>query len=176
MYNLYAFYLGGRGINSNIEVHDIVFSIGQNIEECYPDIHNKWFGSKDHVHIDSYCKLNSLQDYRIYLLPKNKTHKESIQDNELKVFMINFGWSENNFFGEKHIAKFIVAKSSGEAIKKINQTIDKENKIDFHCDNKISIDDCICVSDFIKNYTINIVEDKNSLNPEIINCYKKICP
>lgn len=42
---LFAVYLGGRADRCNIELHDVVFVVGSSIEETYPLLAKKWFGS-----------------------------------------------------------------------------------------------------------------------------------
>jgi uncharacterized protein DUF1543 len=41
---LFAVYLGGRHLKSNIELHGVIFVVGSTLEETYPRIKEKWFG------------------------------------------------------------------------------------------------------------------------------------
>jgi hypothetical protein len=64
---LFSVNLGGKAKNANIEVHDIVFVIGNTIQECFPKIKEKWFGDPESVHIDSYAELTQIEEYSIEL-------------------------------------------------------------------------------------------------------------
>ncbi len=44
MKKLFACYLGGRVQGCHIEMHDVQFSVGETIEECYEDLRKKWVG------------------------------------------------------------------------------------------------------------------------------------
>ena len=59
MYNLYLVYVGGKAKKSNIEFHDIIFTVGKSIEETYDQIKYKWNGDKNSLHIDSYTMISN---------------------------------------------------------------------------------------------------------------------
>ena len=44
---LFSVFLGGRADKCNTELHDVVFSIGEKIEDTYIDLLDKWFGRLD---------------------------------------------------------------------------------------------------------------------------------
>ena len=46
---LYAVYLGGRADGCNTELHDVVFTCGNKIEDTYMDLLDKWFGNADRL-------------------------------------------------------------------------------------------------------------------------------
>ena len=50
---LFSVFLGGRADKCNIELHDVVFTLGEKIEDSYNDLLGKWFGLPDRLHIDS---------------------------------------------------------------------------------------------------------------------------
>ena len=47
---LFAVYLGGRADGCNTELHDVVFTCGQKIQDTYIDLLDKWFGNADRLH------------------------------------------------------------------------------------------------------------------------------
>jgi hypothetical protein len=65
---LYAVVLGGTAAKSNTELHDVVFAIGENIEDCYFQLLEKWFGLPDKMHIDSYMELKAMIKIKNYFL------------------------------------------------------------------------------------------------------------
>ena len=50
---LFAVFLGGRAEKCNTELHDVVFTCGNKIEDTYFDLIDKWFGFPDRLHIGS---------------------------------------------------------------------------------------------------------------------------
>ncbi|WP_348539988.1 DUF1543 domain-containing protein [Rhizobium sp. rho-13.1] len=49
---LFMFYIGGDCGNSNIELHDVRFSIGETAEDCRDDLRNQWWGDPKSLHLD----------------------------------------------------------------------------------------------------------------------------
>ena len=41
---LYLVVLGGKAPNANVELHDVRWVIGSNIEETFESLRNNWFG------------------------------------------------------------------------------------------------------------------------------------
>ena len=41
---LFAVYLGGRAPKCNTEIHDVVFTTGQSIEDTYEQLMDQWLG------------------------------------------------------------------------------------------------------------------------------------
>lgn len=111
MKKLFAVYLGGRADGCNIELHDVVFVIGESIEETYPTLAKKWFGNMQHFHIDSYQHLNYVDGYEIELV------KEPPQ-NQKKLYFINLGAYKPFEFTEYHQSSFYVVDSAPEAVKR----------------------------------------------------------
>ena len=95
---LFSVFLGGRAHKCNTELHDVVFTLGERIEDTYTDLLGKWFGLPDRLHIDSWVDLNIVEGYKISLSKKkNKSNK--------KLYFINLGAYEKNKFEELHESK-----------------------------------------------------------------------
>ena len=74
---LFSVFLGGRADKCNIELHDVVFTLGEKIEDSYNDLLGKWFGLPDRLHIDSWVEINMVEGYKVSLSKeKNKTSKK----------------------------------------------------------------------------------------------------
>ena len=71
---LYLVVLGGRIRKANIELHDVRWVIGSNIQDTFDDLRKNWFGSISGLHIDSYKKVHTIDGYRINL--KNLERKK----------------------------------------------------------------------------------------------------
>ena len=76
---LFSVFLGGRADKCNTELHDVVFSIGEKIEDTYIDLLDKWFGLPDRLHIDSWVDLRIVEGYKVSLSKKkNKSNKKIV--------------------------------------------------------------------------------------------------
>lgn len=53
---LFMFYIGGDCANSNIELHDVRFSIGETAEECRDDLRRQWWGEPKSLHLDCWAR------------------------------------------------------------------------------------------------------------------------
>ena len=47
---LFMFYIGGDCQNSNVELHDVRFSIGETPEDCRDDLRKQWWGDPNSLH------------------------------------------------------------------------------------------------------------------------------
>ena len=65
---LYLVVLGGRAKKANIELHDVRWVVGSEIEDTYATLRNDWFGSSTGLHIDSYKKIKYIDGYKINLI------------------------------------------------------------------------------------------------------------
>ena len=67
---LFAVYVGGRAPRANIELHDMIFTAGKRIEDCYGQVLDLWFGTPGDVHIDSWIELDAVDGWRVSLSEK----------------------------------------------------------------------------------------------------------
>jgi hypothetical protein len=156
---LFAIYLGGSAVGANIEVHDIIFVVSDSLENCYPKIVEKWFGSKQKVHIDAYMILDSVEGFDIQL----QTQKPV--DQELNLYFVNIGgYLENSFF-EMHNFGFVVAKDSIEAKILAKQKYSKD-LLTPHKDNLEIVDNLIQINQ-IDNYFVSLKLNSKAKNPQI---------
>ena len=173
---LYLIVLGGRAKKANIELHDVRWVVGSNIEDTYDTLRKDWFGSIDGLHIDSYKKIEYIDGYRLHLkkFEKNKIkNKQSINKNnpEKNLWFVNIGGYDPSSMQEKHEFGLVVASSSFEA-KNMAKSKWLSGCIKKHKDNiaslnlLISCDDC----QMIKNIGVweieltlenNLVEETN---------------
>ena len=162
---LFSVFLGGRADKCNTELHDVVFTLGEKIEDTYIDLLGKWFGLSDRLHIDSWVDLNIVEGYKICLSKqKNKSKK--------KLYFVNLGAYEKNRFEELHESKFMVD------VNKINvKTRAKElllvGKEQVHLDDLYDVDDCIEIKK-VSGYYINLERTSKHSNLKFNNGYKPI--
>jgi len=135
---LFAFYLGGKASGANIEVHDVVFVVGETKEACYLTLKQKWFGDKTAVHIDNYICLEQLNGYKIEAVE----NLNEVETPDLKLFFINFGAASVNKFTEIHDSGFFVASDKSGALKQAIKTL-LVGGSDVHLDNLHIVDDVL---------------------------------
>ena len=105
---LFAVYLGGRAPKANIELHDVVFAVGETIEATYEQLMDKWFGTPKGLHLDSWMELDIVDGYKITLSDWKST-------GNLKLYFINLGAYLSGQFMEAHANTFLVAANFQEA-------------------------------------------------------------
>lgn len=137
---LFACYLGGMAKWCNIELHDLQFSIWEEIEDCFDDLRSKRFWDKNRVHIDAFLELKYINWYEVVLKKWEKSGDEQ------KLFVVNAGWYVPGFFGEKHEIWFYVADKKSTATKIALEHLCK-NQDKQHQDNLYDVDDCIALEE-----------------------------
>ena len=163
--NLFSVFLGGRAINCNIELHDVVFTIGEKIEDSYNDLLGKWFGLPDRLHIDSWVNLNIVEGYKITL------SKKKIKSNK-KLYFVNLGAYEKNRFEELHESKFMIDINKKNVKKRAKELL-LVGKDQVHLDDLYDVDDCIEIRK-VSGYYINLKKTSKVSNLIFNNGYKPI--
>lgn len=175
-YKLFCFIVGCTLEERNIEQHDVVFVIAEDVSKTVSQLRNFWPEAGDKLHIDCWREISCIDDYKIEVTLKNDSSVKDTQS--LSLFFINLGGYKKNEFDEFHYKCFIVAKNSSEAINLSKQsTFFKHtgfNGARSHVDDKYGIDvdniyniEEILSPDDKKNYKINIT--KNSCDRDILH-------
>jgi hypothetical protein len=108
---LFMFYVGGDCGNSNIELHDVRFSLGTNPQACYDDLRAQWWGIPSSLHIDSWAEISQVDGYDVILSQDPFLGAE-------KLFFLNLGGYTGADFEEVHKNVLVVATSQRVAIQK----------------------------------------------------------
>ena len=162
---LFSVFLGGRADKCNTELHDVVFTLGEKIEDTYLDLLGKWFGLPDRLHIDSWVEINIVEGYKIYL------SKEKKKSNK-KLYFVNLGAYEKNRFEELHESKFMVDVNKIN-VKKRAKALLLVGKEQVHLDDLYDVDDCIEIKK-VSGYYINLEKTSIQNNLKLYNGYKPI--
>ena len=163
---LFAVYLGGRADGCNTELHDVVFTCGNKIQDTYMDLIDKWFGNVDRLHIDSWVEIVHVDGYNISL-----SKKKNISNN--KLFFINLGGYDKNKFEELHESEFLVGEKKLSIKKRAKETLMK-GLDQVHTDDLYDVDDCIEINK-VSDYFINLKKDDSKMKPlEYNNGYHPI--
>jgi hypothetical protein len=111
------FYIGGNCGNSNIELHDVRFSVGNLAEDCYEDLRRQWWGDPKSLHLDCWGAVEQADGYDIILTTAPQGDPPS------KLFFVNLGGYNPLEFGELHRNVLIVAPDAAAAKQKALQQI-----------------------------------------------------
>jgi hypothetical protein len=155
---LFAVYLGGRAPKANTELHDVVFAVGDRIEDTYAQLLEKWFGDPVSLHLDSWLELDVVDGWRVRLADVSSPAPE-------KLWFVNLG-AYDDTFTELHAIGFYVAASAPEAkaqalARHANDRISEIHKDDLH-----AIDDCIALEAVSGMYiTLAHTEEASTARP-----------
>jgi hypothetical protein len=136
---LFAVYLGGRAPRCNTELHDVVFVTGDAIESTYEQLLEKWFGSPEGLHIDSWMELDVVDGHRVSLLPV------PVAGASAKLFFVNLGAYDSTDFTEYHSNRFVVAKDAPQAKTLAKKQLAGTGLLEIHKDRIHEVDDCVQV-------------------------------
>lgn len=173
---LYAVLLGGRAEGCHIELHDVVFVVGERFEDTYPSLVNKWFGCTKRLHIDSSVELSIVDGYKINLSldPPSEATDQSL-------YFTNFGGYQKGVFGEVHDMKFYVGENKKHIVKRASQEL-CVGSYQQHCDDNLligaqepqkDIDDIIKVA-CVDNYYVHLEPTGETSELEIESSYRRL--
>ncbi len=103
------FAIGGDFRNSNIELHDVRFSVGETAEDCYPDLRTQWWGDPESLHLDCWGELRQADGHDIVL------RREPPADGGDRLFFVNLGGYDPGEFAELHRNVLLVAPDAATA-------------------------------------------------------------
>ncbi|SCM76040.1 conserved hypothetical protein [uncultured Pleomorphomonas sp.] len=106
---LFMFQVGGNFRNSNVELHDIRFSIGETAEDCYADLRSQWWGDPQSLHLDCWGEVEQADGYDVSLAADGG---EPAAD---RLFFVNLGGYSPTEFTELHRNVLIVARDAAAA-------------------------------------------------------------
>ena len=162
---LFAVFLGGRAEKCNTELHDVVFTCGNKIEETYFDLIDKWFGFPDRLHIDSWVELTYVDGYKVSL------SKKKVNDSN-KLYFINLGGYDPKKFEELHESKFMVGQNEANIKKRAKKSL-LIGLEQVHTDDLYDVDDCIEIKK-VSSFYIHLKKSNNQTELKFNNGYLPI--
>jgi len=135
---LFMFYVGGNCANSNVELHDVRFSIGRTAEDCFDDLRRQWWGEPASLHLDCWGAVEQADGYDVAL------SAEPSQPGAQKLFFVNLGGYDPGEFTELHRNVLIVAPDEKTAKAKAKAQINHWQKP--HRDRLFEIEKALNVS------------------------------
>ncbi|ALS32030.1 hypothetical protein PTRA_a0704 [Pseudoalteromonas translucida KMM 520] len=134
---LFMVYLGGRIQGCHIEMHDIRFVVGQNIEQTYTKLKSQWVGDKNSVHMDSYMAINHIDGYQV-------TVCDTPVEQTKQLYFVNLGAYRSDLMAEQHDFALYVASSSQEAKQRAKNDL-LAGLSHIHKDDLHDVDDCFAI-------------------------------
>ena len=114
---LFMFYVGGNCGNSNVELHDVRFSIGATPEDCHEDLRRQWWGDADSLHLDCWGAVEQADGFDIRLTV------DAPPDGGDRLFFVNLGGYDPAEFSELHKNVLLVAPDADIAKQKAKAQI-----------------------------------------------------
>ncbi|WP_372626185.1 DUF1543 domain-containing protein [Arsukibacterium sp.] len=134
---LYMVMLGGSHPKANVELHDVVFVAGDNLEQTYPQLRALWFAEPKGLHIDAWMAISGVDRFAVTLA-------DTPQSTGPKLFFINLGGYLSTIFGEEHRYFMLVADNKTQAKQLAKQQLNlKWDKP--HTDNVFEVEQCVAL-------------------------------
>jgi hypothetical protein len=103
---LFLFYVGGSCGNSNVELHDVRFSIGETPEDCHDDLRQQWWGDAESLHLDCWGAVEQADGFDVELT------REIAPGSTDRLFFVNLGGYDPREFSELHKNILLVAEDA----------------------------------------------------------------
>jgi len=160
---LFMFYIGGNCGNSNIELHDVRFSVGNTPEDCHEDLRRQWWGDPKSLHLDCWGPVEQADGFDVTL---TTTPQDDVAS---RLFFVNLGGYSPREFGELHKNVLIVASDAKAAkAKALTQISDWSQP---HKDQLFEIEKAIDVTAFMAGYGCFLaLEPATVARPFVFRC------
>ena len=135
MPHLYAVLLGGEAPGSNTELHDVVFVVGDRLDDTIPALRAKWFGSQHGLHVDSYRVLDVVDGHRVELTREAPAAGP-------RLFFVNLGGYRDGEFAEAHANTFVAASDAETAKARAKASL-LQGYESVHTDDLYDVDACL---------------------------------
>ena len=160
MPSLFIVMLGGRHARANTEVHDVVLTIGDSLEDVYPQLKNAWFGEQKGLHIDAWAQIYGVafegKNYQIQFTDAAPNQADQ------KLYLLNLGGYDAREFGELHRYVLVVAQNAMVA-KQRGKAYFAQHWQKQHTDRVLDVDDCIAIDQVHGRY-VQLIEGEFSGN------------
>jgi hypothetical protein len=141
---LFMFYIGGNCRNSNVELHDVRFSVGESAEDCYSDLRKQWWGDPDSLHLDCWGAVEQADGYDVRLTA-DEPHQAAN-----RLFFVNLGGYDRREFAELHKNVLIVAPDDRTA--KAKALAQVRDWTEPHKDNLFEVEKAVDVTASMQTY------------------------
>lgn len=159
---LFAVCLGGRAPGCNVELHDVVFAVGDSLEELHPQLLDRWFGDSERVHVDAWARVERVPGYRVRLA------REPASDGP-RLYFVNIGGYGPGELFERHAYALYAGHSAGEVKTRAKaELLIGDDEV--HRDDLYEVDDLLTV-DTIDGWHVHLEADPDAGAPDVTNGY-----
>lgn len=143
MPQLFMVYLGGHAGQCHIEVHDVRFVIGEQIEDTYPELIQQWYGDKSGLHLDSYHIVDTVlgSDGKTYQV---NVSQQPAADTAMKLYFVNMGGYHPDQMAEQHAFSLFACRDEIQAKQMARQRLLTHSQHP-HKDNLHAVDNCLAI-------------------------------
>lgn len=161
---LFLVYLGGSAPGANIELHDVRFVVGEDIEATFMQLRKQWFGDQQGLHMDSYMHVHHIDGYRVEL------HPQPPENSSKQLYFVNYGGYFKGRIPEFHDFTLCVASNAEEAKRIGYGHVAQQglaDAIELHKDDLMTVDDCLPV-DLLGGWYVHLHHDgeRQPLSPD----------
>jgi hypothetical protein len=146
---LFMFYVGGDCGNSNVELHDVRFSIGERPEGCFEDLRRQWWGEPKSLHLDCWGAVEQADGHDLELSATPPV------DDQAKLFFVNLGGYDPALFSELHNNILIVATDAAAAKDRAKAQIKHWQKP--HRDKLFEVEKTVDISALMQDHGYHLV-------------------
>lgn len=159
---LYAVCLGGRAPRCNIELHDVVFAVGESLDDIHPQLLDRWFGDPEQLHVDAWARVESVNGFRVRLSREPAT-------SATKLFFINIGGYAPGELLERHAYALYAGESPGEVRTRARAEL-LRGRDQVHRDDLYEVDDLLTVAT-VDGWHVHLEPDPAACDPDVTNGY-----
>ncbi|AKS43274.1 DUF1543 domain-containing protein [Wenzhouxiangella marina] len=159
---LFAVLLGGRAPGCKVELHDVAFAVGSDLDSLHEQLLDQWFGQARGLHVDAYQALDRIDGYRIEL-------RKDAAAKGPKLYFINIGGYAANEFAEQHAYGFLAAENKTDAKQRARATL-LPGRIEVHKDDLYEVDDCLALES-VGGWHVHLIADEQARAREVVNGY-----
>jgi Domain of Unknown Function (DUF1543) len=142
---LFLAVLGGRTSSCHIELHDVRFVVGCNIDDTLPELRRQWFGQRQGLHLDAWMAVRSIDGWRVrVVLPDPQAMREAVAPRPERLWFVNLGAYRPDALAELHHFGLVVARSP-QAAKAAAKRQWLRGAVQQHKDDLAAVDDCLAI-------------------------------
>ncbi len=160
--SLYAVLLGGRAARCHVELHDVVFAVGDGLESLHEQLLDAWFGQPKGLHVDAWARLDQIEGYRVHL------DRQAVPGPN-RLWFINIGGYRKGEFAERHAYAFMAGTGKAEVKARAKASLLKGHEL-VHKDDLLDVDDCLCI-DRVGPWHVRLEAEPDAQAPQITNGY-----
>lgn len=159
---LYVVCLGGSAPGSNVELHDVVFAVGVDLESTHQQLLDQWFGNADGLHVDAWARVEQVAGHRVRLSPRPA-------DNGVRLYFVNMGGYAPGELWERHAYALYAARSPAEVKARARKEL-LVGRESVHRDDLYDIDDILEIRPG-RGWHLQLEADPEAGEPTVTNGY-----